>query len=646
MNSRQLSILHDLVSASHYITGQYLSEKYEVSTKTIYSDITAINDELSAFRVEIEKKPRLGVRLQLNPNKQMEILEFLEERGAHHLEEGAQIQREYELVKELIFGSKVVDVVGWSIEHFISEASIRRDLDKIERQLGSYHIRLIRQSGQVLLEAKEADIRKFFRNYIMHNFDVTVNNFYKNAGLSIFFSPEKMESVAEIVQNCANDYNFKTAEPYSIYLVLDLLISTHRYLQNDVILEDLPTIVVEDLPRYEVYVIASELLSHTTGVSMGMIPDAEIRNISYTLLSVGYETQLAERPEMKKAVEAFIDKVSQLSGVDFTQDEHLYKMLVNHFPPMIHRLKSGINIRNQTTEEIKTRYSVLYYIVRLTSKTLFEEYGVELLDAEVAFLTIYFEVSFEKLIKPLNICVICPHGLATSELIISSLKRIISNHDHLVKVDMRDLVTHKDLLNKADLVISSVHLEDVGFDYIHVSPIMTNVEFENIQRTYFELTTGNRNMLSMIHEDGVFAKSVILDLLKDNILLAQSCKTVDECIQRMVSMTSEANQKDKRFLTSILDREKLGSTSIYTGIAIPHADPAFVSESQLIMMTLDKPIKWGSNLIKVVMLIAIAEKDEEIYKKALVGLYSKIDSKDYIDRLWKITKKSNFIEEL
>lgn len=46
------------------------------------------------------------------------------------------------------------------------------------------------------------------------------------------------------------------------------------------------------------------------------------------------------------------------------------------------------------------------------------------------------------------------------------------------------------------------------------------------------------------------------------------------------------------------------------------------------------------------MLIAIAEKDEEIYKKALVSLYSKIDNKDYINRLWQGNKKQTFIEEL
>ena len=646
LNTRQFSVLQDLVSASHYMTGQALSEKYGVSTKTIYSDIAAINEKLVPFQVEIEKKPRLGVKLTLSSIKRKKIQAFFEQGSSELVDEGSQIFREYELVKELTLGEKVVDILDWSVEHFISEASIRHDLDKIEAQLLPYQIRLVRGNGQVHFQGRECDIRKFLRNYMIQHFDLSMNQFAHNPGLVLFFPSKRVESVAEIVANCAVDYNFKTAESYSIYLILDLLISAQRYLQQDVIQENTSSIMLEDLSQYEVYVIAGELLSKATGVSMGLISDAEIRNISYTLLSVGYEAQLAERSEVKKAVSDFIEKVSQLSGVDFTTDDHLYNMLVNHIPPMIYRLRSGINIKNQTTEEIKSRYSVLYYIVWLASKTLSEEYQVELLDAEVAFLTIYFEVAVEKFIKPLTICVICPHGLATSELIMSSLKRIVSSFDRLIKVDLRDLGNQKELLNKADLVISSVRLEDVAFDYIHVNPIMTDSELELIQKSYAGLTTGNRNMLSIIHEDGAFAKSVVLDLLQDNILLGENCKTVEDCIQYMVSKASRKNRKDKKLLHSILAREKMGSTSVYTGIALPHADPAFVNESQLIMMTLNKPIKWGSNTIKVVMLIAIAEKDEEIYKKALVSLYSKIDNKDYIDRLWKAKKKLAFIEEL
>ena len=64
------------------------------------------------------------------------------------------------------------------------------------------------------------------------------------------------------------------------------------------------------------------------------------------------------------------------------------------------------------------------------------------------------------------------------------------------------------------------------------------------------------------------------------------------------------------------------------------------------MMTLEKPIYWGQNLVKVVMLIAIAEKELELYKDALKVIYSKIDSSSYIQNLWESEDHESFITAL
>ena len=64
------------------------------------------------------------------------------------------------------------------------------------------------------------------------------------------------------------------------------------------------------------------------------------------------------------------------------------------------------------------------------------------------------------------------------------------------------------------------------------------------------------------------------------------------------------------------------------------------------MMTLEKPIYWGQNLVKVVMLIAIAEKELEFYKDALKVIYSKIDSFSYIQNLWKSEDYESFMTAL
>lgn len=643
MNTRQLNILRDLISSSDYLTGQDLSTKYGVSTKTAYADMVVINEELEPFGVVIEKKPRHGIRLQVSADEKRQILEFVEQSSFEHIDENSQFQRERDLLQELILQNGTIDVLDWSSNHFISEASIRRDLERLEQGLSAYQLYFVKKSGQVSLRGEEGAIRRYLRDYIIEHFDLTSGNAYED-DLRVFFELALVDRVMASVQKLSNIYHFKTSEQYRVYLILDLLISSVRYSQGNAIAENRKAVSVENLQEFEVYVIAGELLSQATGVAMNLITDSEIRQICLTLLSVGYETQIMKQTNIEMEIGEFIQRVSQLSGVDFTQDEHLFRMLVNHAQPMIYRLKSGINIKNQITENIKTRYSALYYIVWLASKRLSESYSLEFFDAEIAFLTIYFEIAVEKMSRPLTIYVVCPHGLATSELIMSSLRRTISNFDHLVKMDMRELTEEK--IEQADLIISSIRLDGFPRNYIRVSPIVTDTELEMIQHEYSKLTQGNRHVLSAIHDQTLFSKSVILDLLKNKVLLSQSCQTVEEAIQKMVGQTSVKNQRNRQFLQSVLAREKLGSTSLYTGIALPHADPAYVTESQLVFMTLDKPIIWGQNLIKVVVLIAIAEKDEGLYKKALISLYSKIDNKAYIDDLADSQTIEDFISKL
>lgn len=92
-----------------------------------------------------------------------------------------------------------------------------------------------------------------------------------------------------------------------------------------------------------------------------------------------------------------------------------------------------------------------------------------------------------------------PHGLATSELIISSLRRLISHYDHLVTVDLSEL--DSSVARQADILISSIQLKNFPRPYVLVSPVLTNDELDNIQKLYLDLTKGNRKVLSIVHDD-------------------------------------------------------------------------------------------------------------------------------------------------
>lgn len=199
------------------------------------------------------------------------------------------------------------------------------------------------------------------------------------------------------------------------------------------------------------------------------------------------------------------------------------------------------------------------------------------------------------------------------------------------------------------MIISSISLSDMDVDeskVIFISPVLTDADLENLQNQYLQLQKGNRRVLSVIENKEAYTKSLVHKLIGKNVFLKVDQKTVNDCINFLVEKSSVQNRQNPLYRKSILIREDLGSTSVYTGIALPHALSVAVSESQLVIMTLKKPIRWGSNMVKVIMLISMSQEDEFFYKDALISIYSKIDSSEYIDKLWCSSTVSDFIELL
>lgn len=63
-------------------------------------------------------------------------------------------------------------------------------------------------------------------------------------------------------------------------------------------------------------------------------------------------------------------------------------------------------------------------------------------------------------------------------------------------------------------------------------------------------------------------------------------------LEEMVDSLRQQNIVGEGFLQSVLEREKLGSTVLGTGIAIPHPLGLMAKETKIVIRILDKPIKW------------------------------------------------------
>ena len=628
-----------------YLSANQLADRYKVSTKTVYQDIDMINDFLKDNLIETEviKTPRKGIKL-LSKLENKKIHTKIIKLNGEMKESFSPEYREKELVRKIFVTHEKVDLYEFSEEMFVTDSTIHRLIDKLNSIFVSFDVKLKIKRDEIILKGNERNIRKALEIFIMK---FIPNDRERLKNLELFFSKEDINNCQKSIVKLSEKYRFQFTDEYLYSLLLDCLIFKKRNEANENLTNRLSNLV-NDVNHLEVYFFAGELLETILNFPLEKISPYEIEAMAYNLLAFGFNIQSVDyMKSVNEQVKGLIKKVSNLLSLNLTTDEHLQMMLSTHISKMIIRLRNQNYISNPALEEIKKQYSSLFNVIWLSIRTLSQYYELSIPNEELAFIVIHFQVAIEKIIKPLNIVVVCQNGIATSELIMNKLRRIFSSEEKLTTISLRELDFYD--LKNIDLVISTIGLPELNIPVIEVSPIITKEELRMIQQFYSEQSTDNYRMMKTSLNGREFNVASLNTLLKEPNLIKVNVKNKQECIERLILECNVGNQT-KEFRESIIQRELLGSTSVYTGIALPHCDPKVVKQSELILMSLDKPIEWGKNLVSLVLLIAIAEQDISVFKDSLIALYSVIENQNLMSELMLMSDgekiKSKILEEV
>lgn len=82
-------------------------------------------------------------------------------------------------------------------------------------------------------------------------------------------------------------------------------------------------------------------------------------------------------------------------------------------------------------------------------------------------------------------------------------------------------------------------------------------------------------------------------------------EAIDFLIQKAIE--SEKIQGGEAYKQSVLKREEEFSTAVGYAIAIPHGSSEDVQESFVAVATLDTPMQWGEELVKMIFMIGVPE---------------------------------------
>ena len=628
MNARQIFLLEFLLKQHEYLSANQLAEKYGVSTKTVYQDIDKLNDffDEGELKSRIVKVPRKGIKLSADEERKQIHSLLLVNKHESGVQDFSPEYRESELIKRLFINQEDLDIYDFAEEMYVTESTVHRDIDKLEKNLGQFNLKIRIKHDQLFVDGDEWNIRKALQSYV-----IQVQSLGREENIERFFLEKDIEICNEAISRLSQKYHHQFSEEYSCLLLVECLIFKKRTDHNN-FLNERTSNLINDLNHLEVYFFSGELLESIINKSFSEISPYEIEAMAYSLLAYGFSIQSADYIQnIEHQVNELINKVSNLLSLDLSKDNHLKLMLSNHISKMIFRLRNQIYITNPALEEIKKQYSSLFNVIWIAIRGLSKYYEINISNEELAFIVIHFQLAIEKIVKPLNIVVICQNGIATSELIMSKLHKIFDSDAKITNINARELDFYD--LSNIDLIISTIALPEVTVPVIEVSPILTKDEIESIRSFYSEHMTDNYTLMRTSLDGRKFNLESLQTLIKKPYLIRETMKSKKECLEKMIRECDATNRRIKEFKESILERETLGSTSVYTGVALPHCDPRFVEQSELIIMTLDKPINWGKNNVKLIILIAVAENDIPIFKDSLIALYSVIENQELMNEL-------------
>ncbi|SJZ36013.1 Transcriptional antiterminator [Pilibacter termitis] len=639
LNERQQQLLNMLAWKKDFMSLEELARKTHCSKRTMYDDLKQLGKWLNSqdFFVALERKRRKGVKLlgEVNRIRGLSNLDYQESEMLELLPE----TRQMEISQMLLLDEEVITYQRLMDKYFISSTSIKKDLEKIQR---NFQIHLLSTKHGTYVKDSEENIR---RSLFLLCLAQLKNDDFEEQGETIFYTffGEKMSKfVFQKVFEISSAGELTLPSQYVKSLAIHLLIFLHR-LEKGYSLEIEKDFLFEQIKSIEIYYLANKLLEDGSDVLGFSFSKEDVEGLVKLIVSQGVRTKatIDERDRrIENIVEQLMENMSEILQIDFLKDKTLKKHLLLHFMPMLYRLNTGIRLKNPLLEEIKEQYMLTFDAVRYALDDIESRLQLTLNDDEISFLTVYFQVSMEKKDFGKKILIVCPTGIGTSELVINKIRKMLPQKDIVETTTVRQLEMND--LSQIDFIISSVKLEAIDKPIVQVSPLITQEDLRNISTLYSENFFSNHenertNDIDFKKLEEIFDTNAIY--VKNNL------KEKNECLNFLIDQLEKSQKVNSAFRQDVFERESFGNTSLATGVALPHATPKNVHISQISLLILDKEIQWSEYKVQAVILIGIAEKDRGKIKEILSEIYKVISTKERVKTFLTEMKKRKTLKQ-
>lgn len=589
---RKKEIIHLLLEAKKPMTTTEISTQFNVSSRTIRSDLTEIEAEISSHDLQLVKKPRVGISIQGSSKQKDKLyLDLQDNHGAFEEIYSKESRRKYILTK-LLLGKNRMYTEYFAQTFYTSKSTIEKDLIFLSEWLNQHNLKLERKSNQGLyVTGRESDIRNAFAIVISSMED-------ENDGTELMLKEQldfDIKKIQKSIQKWADEYNLELSDANIKNLAFHITIMFSRISQNKILKET--NVMVQQIDILKKRKDIQALIKLLQQINKSKVPEGEVNYILLHLIGMTMDnnvilhddTVLMElRETAEEITDEFMENIEHIVCLGLPNNLSLRESLVIHLLPTIYRLKYGLNLYNPLLNEIKEKYASAFALSSIINASFKRKLGLVAGEEEIAFIALHVSLALEKAKEKITIAVVCPMGRGISRFLLLKLE------ENFPQINFLNY-SLKDISGKAipyvDLVVSTVPIE-IEKPSITISAILSDEDikiiktmirnFENKDKKYFSLQ-------SVIVQHERIGKKAVLKVLSDRLLV---CNYVDDT-----------------FFQGVLEREKMGSTEIGNGIVLTHGFHESVRKSQIAFCKLQHPVLWNTQLVEFIVMMAIEKND-------------------------------------
>ncbi|MBM7622518.1 BglG family transcription antiterminator [Sporohalobacter salinus] len=629
-NKRSGKILRILLNKEEPIIIKEIAKEFDVSARTVRSDLKKLEEWLELRNINLVKKPRVGVWMESN-EAQKAALEKELFRVQENNDSLFPFRRQRCILKCLLKTDESYTMKSLAEKLYVSRATIYKDFKKIEEWLSKYNLELNKKRNcGTEIKGDEKNWRKAVADLLVELKDsqelkkileketsVELNNridrkIYQQ--LRSLFGDKDFRKIEEILEITENELGFLFTDEAFIDLVIHIAISVER-LENDknVKMDKKQLNKLRTKKEFEVAEYVANKLEKKLKIK---IPEEEVGYISLYILGAKLQqnirtksvTKVLENTDSKiiGVAKELINLAAEILEVDFKDDRRLLVGLILHLRPAINRLEYGISLRNPLLDKIKENYPSVFGAA-WASSIVFEKYlGIKVNEEEIGYIALHLGAALERISKKIKAIIVCRSGIGTSQLIASRLTKRLSGIE-IINIMAAHKLKNKKLV-EIDIIISTIPLNDLDKPVVQVSPLLTDNDINLVEQKTNYILQNKENPKSDLKSSKI---NRLLD--EDLIFVNLRVESKEEVIKFLSYQLLNKGSIEEKFVDSVLEREKITSTRVGNKVSIPHGKEDYVLKSKIAIAILRNSIKWETKFVSIVFLLALKNKDSKIF---------------------------------